>query len=125
MSLTDPVVWVTVAVWLIFFGAAAFYIRYATGLSELVNNRYPELWGNIFPRSWMSRSRIRPGAPRLERLIFFNAAADDHPDDPEFRWLLEQARWTAAISLLAFVAAAALTGLADINAHQAMHGYSN
>jgi hypothetical protein len=56
------------------------------------------------------RPNLRAG--RIDRLVLFNSAAKDHPDDPEFRRLLSGARWSAGIFLLAFVAAITLLGRA-------------
>ncbi len=117
--LTNYYVWGSVLAWLIFFRAAASYIRRSTTLSKVISERYPELWRKMF-WSWQragSDYYYGQRANQIELLVLFNWAAKDHPDDPEFKRLLRETRWSAAIFLGAFIGALVLLGKADISIH--------
>ena len=105
--LTNYYVWGSVLAWLIFFRAAAYYINCSTTLSKLINERCPELWQKML-WSWQragSDYYYGQRANQIELLVLFNWAAKDHPDDPEFKRLLRETRWSAAIFLGAFIGA--------------------
>ena len=117
--LTNSYVWGAVLAWLIFFGAAAYYISRAATLSKFVNERCPELWQKLLWNWQRPGSKYYYGqrANQIECLVLFNWAAKDHPNDPEFKRLLRGTRWSAAISLVAFVTGLALVGKADVSIH--------
>jgi hypothetical protein len=96
----SPYVWIIAFAGLALVGSAVSYVRHATALARCINERCPALWDKLYgpARSYPSN------ADRLEWLVLLNAASAEHPDDPEFKWHLEQARWSIAICFLAFVA---------------------
>jgi len=114
--LSNPYVLGSAFMGLIVFGAAAYYIRRATALSQFINEHCPELWSKL---SWGNPARLvyslRLPAQRIEFLVLFNRAAKDHPDNSEFKRLLSESRRYAGICLFAFVTAVILLGKADIH----------
>jgi hypothetical protein len=103
MTLASPYAWIIAFAGLILVGSAASYIRHATVLARCINERCPALWDKL------RFSSVRPTfgvmrAGRLETLVLFNVAAADHPDDPQLKWHLEQARWSIAVCGVAFLA---------------------
>jgi hypothetical protein len=103
MTLASPYLWIIAFAGVVLIGSATIYIRHATALARCIDERCPTLWGKLYLRDFYPAQAERP-ARGLELLVLFNVAAADHPDDPEFKWHLEQARWSIAICLLAFLA---------------------
>jgi hypothetical protein len=104
MTLTSPYAWIIAFAGLALVGSAAIYIRHATDLARCIDERCPALWSKLYLRDFYPVIPGQPPARGLELLVLFNVAAADHPDDPEFKWNLEQARWSIAICFLAFLA---------------------
>lgn len=118
--LRNQYIWASALAWLIFFGAAARYIACATRLSQYIDANCPDFWQKIaWGNTSSSYNLIDRGQARgLEWLVLFNRAAKYHPNDPEFRRLLSDARWPAAIFLLALIAGIVLLGRADNDLHR-------
>ena len=117
--LANPYVLGAAVAWLLVFAAAAIYINRAAALSQFIDNGFPDLWPKL---SWARDERMKAyaiGLPakRTENLVFFNVAAKDHPDDPRFRRLLRETRYSAGVFLLAMAVACALSAQADVTTH--------
>jgi hypothetical protein len=99
----SPYIWIIVFAGVVFCSSAVIYVRHATGLARCIDERFPTLWDKLYLRDFYPARPRSLYARRLQILVLFNTAAADHPDDPEFKWHLEQARWSIAICFLAFV----------------------
>jgi hypothetical protein len=98
--LTNPDIWVAIFAGAVLLGTAAMYIRHTTELARCIDQRYPDLWDKLYLRDFYPARPNWRHARRLQMLVLFNAGSADHPDDPEFRWHLEQARWSVAVFFL-------------------------
>lgn len=111
--LANPFVWIAVFAGAVLVGTAAMYIRHSTALARYIDRRCPNLWDKLYLRDFYPALPNWQEARSLELLVLFNAGSEDHPDDPEFKWHLEQARWSIAIFFLAILALAMAVGALD------------
>jgi hypothetical protein len=111
--LANPVIWIAIFAGIVLLGTAVVYVRHATELTRCIDRRCPDLWDKLYLRDFYPALPSWRYARRLELLVLFNAGSADHPDDPEFKWHLEQARWSIAIFFLAFLTLAISVGAID------------
>jgi hypothetical protein len=108
--LANPDIWIAIFAGAVLLGTAAMYIRHATALARCIDRRCPGLWDKLYLHNFYPALPSWQDARGLELLVLFNVGSADHPDDPEFKWHLEQARWSIAIFFLAFLALAISVG---------------
>lgn len=97
---------------------AIFYVRNASALTAWIDMHDPDLWESVWRDSFSAA--VRPNLPpyfrskgrRLDGILFFNRAADQYPDNPEFRVMLGRCRWLAFFCAFAFLDAILLLGRA-------------
>ncbi len=97
---------------------AALYIRSASRLTGWIDAQCPQLWSKVWRDSFAAA--VNPSsepyswnkARRLDGIVIFNRAAGDYPDNPAFRALLSNCRWSGCFSLIAFTLAILLLGAA-------------
>jgi len=100
---------------LLLVAACAYHLNQVTKLAEFIRDSCPQLQGKLRAANRLGLDGQiyylgRQAGRRLDGILFFNAYAEDFPNDPEFRRLLRASRWSAIICIIGFFALVVLLG---------------
>lgn len=114
---SNPYIWCSAGVWLVFFFAGANYLRNATRLSQLIDERHPDLWQRAYPNRSNNYYLAFGRGRALGWMVLFDWGLSGSTDDPEFKQILSIVRWNAAACLTTFTLALVLIAKADVSIH--------